>query len=62
MWDSVLGHEQNKEFLKNFLEAQARPHALLFCGAEGMGKKKLALEFAKSLLCLNGKGKDGCEA
>ena len=62
MWDSVLGHEQNKEFLKNFLEAQARPHALLFCGAEGLGKKKLALEFAKSFLCLNGKGNDGCEA
>ncbi len=62
MWDSVLGHEQNKEFLRNFLEAQARPHALLFCGAEGLGKKKLALEFAKTFLCLNGKGNDGCEA
>ena len=62
MWDSVLGHEQNKEFLQNFLKAQARPHALLFCGAEGLGKKKLALEFAKSFLCLNGVGNDGCEA
>ena len=62
MWDSVLGHEQNKEFLQNFLKAQARPHALLFCGAEGLGKKKLALEFAKSFLCLNGIGNDGCEA
>lgn len=62
MWDSVLGHEQNKEFLQSFLKAQARPHALLFCGAEGLGKKKLALEFAKTFLCLNGKGNDGCEA
>ena len=62
MWDSVLGHEQNKEFLQNFLQREARPHALLFCGAEGLGKKKLALEFAKSFLCLNGKGDDGCEA
>ena len=62
MWDSVLGHEQNKEFLQNFLQRKARPHALLFCGAEGLGKKKLALEFAKTFLCLNGKGDDGCEA
>ena len=62
MWDSVLGHEQNKEFLQNFLQREARPHALLFCGAEGLGKKKLALEFAKTFLCLNGKGNDGCEA
>lgn len=62
MWDSVLGHEQNKEFLRNFLQREARPHALLFCGAEGLGKKKLALEFAKTFLCLNGKGDDGCEA
>ena len=62
MWDSVLGHEQNKEFLLNFLQRDARPHALLFCGAEGLGKKKLALEFAKTFLCLNGKGDDGCEA
>lgn len=62
MWDSVLGHEQNKEFLQNFLQRDARPHALLFCGAEGLGKKKLALEFAKTFLCLNGKGDDSCEA
>ena len=62
MWDSVLGHEQNKEFLQNFLQREERPHALLFCGAEGLGKKKLALEFAKTFLCLNGKGDDGCEA
>ena len=62
MWDSVLGHEQNNEFLQNFLQREARPHALLFCGAEGLGKKKLALEFAKTFLCLNGKGDDGCEA
>lgn len=62
MWDSVLGYEQNKEFLQSYLRAQARPHALLFCGAEGLGKKKLALAFAKTLLCLNQRGEDGCEA
>lgn len=27
------------------------PHALLFCGAQGLGKRQLALAFAKTLLC-----------
>ena len=40
MWDSVLGHEQNKDFLVKFLQAQARPHALLFTGGDGLGKKQ----------------------
>ncbi len=62
MWDSVLGHEQNKAFLTKFLQAQARPHALLFTGGEGLGKKQLALAFAKTLLCLHQKGDDGCES
>ena len=62
MWDSVVGHEQNKAFLANFLTAQARPHALLFSGGEGLGKKQLALAFAKTLLCLHQRGEDGCES
>ena len=62
MWDSVLGHEQNKEFLAKFLRAQARPHALLFTGGEGLGKKQLALAFAKTLLCFQQRGDDGCES
>lgn len=62
MWDSILGHEQNKEFLKKYLQAESRPHALLFCGAEGLGKRALAQQFAKTLLCLHEDGMDGCES
>ena len=62
MWDSVLGHEQNKDFLHKYLQAPARPHALLFAGGEGLGKKQLALAFAKTLLCLHQQGEDGCES
>lgn len=62
MWDSVLGHEQNKAFLQRYLQAAERPHALLFCGAPGLGKKHLALQFAKTLLCLHMDGSDGCES
>lgn len=62
MWDSILGHEQNKEFLKRYLQEESRPHALLFCGAEGLGKRALAQQFAKTLLCLHTDGMDGCES
>ena len=43
MWDDILGHEQNKEFLARLLQPGNRPHALLFYGPEGIGKKQLAL-------------------
>ncbi len=62
MWDNILGHERQKLFLQNYLRAAERPHALLFAGAEGLGKKLLALEFAKALLCFTHTGTDGCES
>ena len=37
MWDDILGHEQNKEFLTRLLQPGNRPHALLFYGPEGIG-------------------------
>lgn len=62
MWNDVLGHEGVKSFLSSYLHAQERPHALLFLGAAGLGKKRLALEFAKTLLCTSSTGTDGCES
>ena len=51
MWDEVLGHQQNKKFLQKLLKPGSRPHALLFYGMGGIGKKMLALHFAKTFLC-----------
>lgn len=51
MWDNILGNEQHKKFLEHYLQSDARPHALLFVGPAGLGKRRLALAFAKSLLC-----------
>ena len=51
MWDEVLGHQQNKEFLQKLLLPGSRPHALLFYGMGGIGKKMLALHFARTFLC-----------
>ncbi|MGI6263770.1 MAG: ATP-binding protein [Succiniclasticum sp.] len=52
MFETITGHEENKEFLRRLLQRDRRPHSLLFHGPEGMGKRLLALEFAKALLCL----------
>ena len=52
MFDQIVGHQQNKEFLERFLNREERPHALLFYGPEGIGKCLLAKEFARAFLCL----------
>lgn len=51
MWQTVQGHEQNKKFLERIIIEGKRTPALLFYGVPGIGKKKLALEFAKTFLC-----------
>ena len=48
----ILGHQQKREFLNRLRQGLQSPHALLFYGNEGIGKKLVALDFAKALLCL----------
>lgn len=62
MWDNVVGHAAQKQYLQHYLRAQERPHALLLSGPDGLGKRQLALEFAKTLLCATHTGNDDCKA
>jgi DNA polymerase-3 subunit delta' len=41
----ILGHQRQINFLKKILDSGKIPHALLFSGQKGLGKKKIALEF-----------------
>ncbi|MDL2280850.1 DNA polymerase III subunit delta' [Selenomonadales bacterium OttesenSCG-928-I06] len=50
-FDSVIGHEKSIQFLKNLIKKEQIPHALLFSGPDGIGKKLCAEIFAKSILC-----------
>ena len=50
-WNTIIGHEENKVRLKTLLQEQRMPHALLFCGPEGVGKLKAARVLAAALLC-----------
>ena len=52
MFEKIIGNEKNKTILKKALELNKTSHSYLFWGTEGIGKKKIALEFAKKLLCL----------
>ena len=45
----ILGHKKQWDNLVKMAKEKRIPHALLFLGQEGLGKKKVALEFAKFL-------------
>ena len=47
----LVGHKKQWEFLKNKLEAGQLSHTYLFTGAEGIGKKLFAKEFANFVGC-----------
>ncbi len=50
-WQSIYGHGRIKKDLQELLQRDRMPHALLFCGTEGIGKSLTAKVLAKSLLC-----------
>ena len=47
----ILGHEEVTGYLTNDLKEQKLSHSYMFIGKKGIGKKTLALSFAKSILC-----------
>ncbi|GBF11422.1 DNA polymerase III subunit delta' [Tepidibacillus infernus] len=47
----VLGQNRIAELLSNSIKKQRVSHAYIFTGIKGVGKKKMAIEFAKALNC-----------
>lgn len=54
-FERIVGHENIIEHLKKSIQAGKVSHAYIFHGETGMGKKELALAFAKTLQCEEGK-------
>ena len=54
-FENVIGNENVKDYLRKNLETNNILHSYLFLGTEGIGKLKLAKEFAKFALCLDKK-------
>ncbi len=52
-FDDVIGNEEVKNYLRKSIENNNILHSYMFIGTEGIGKLKLAKEFAKYILCLD---------
>ena len=53
MFDKIIGNDKIKEMLYKSVKDKKTSHSYLFVGIEGIGKKEIAKEFAKMLLCIN---------
>ena len=51
MFDNILGNERNKDILTNIIKSNKISHSYIFWGIEGIGKKIIAKQFAKKILC-----------
>lgn len=51
-FESILGQEKPIRLLKTLLRNETIPHALLFLGVEGVGKKTTAMAFAMACNCM----------
>jgi DNA polymerase-3 subunit delta' len=47
----VIGHKKQIQLIKNSFLLKRLSHGLLFCGEKQLGKKKVAIEFVKSIFC-----------
>lgn len=47
----IVGHKKQFSLLKNSFLSNVLPHAFLFSGPEKIGKKRVAIEFAKFINC-----------
>jgi DNA polymerase-3 subunit delta' len=50
-FNQIIGHEKQINSLKNAIDNHSVSHSYLFEGEEGLGKRKVALAFSKTLLC-----------
>lgn len=53
MFENIIGNKEIKTSLINTVKSNKTSHSYMFVGNEGIGKKLIAKEFAKMLLCTN---------
>lgn len=53
MFENIIGNDKIKQELVNTVSKDINSHSYLFLGTDGIGKKLIAKEFAKILLCDN---------
>lgn len=58
----IKGNEVNRKELEAIVQNNNILHSYLFLGKEGIGKKEIAKEFAKNILCLTKKQECNCKS
>jgi len=53
VFENLIGQERVKKLLKKIIETEKIPHAFLFYGKDGVGKRNFAIEFSKIINGLN---------
>lgn len=59
-FSKVIGHNNIKEYFSRAINADKVSHSYIFEGPEGVGKKMIAMEFAKMILCENKQNNTAC--
>jgi len=62
LFENILGNEKNKNILEKSIRSNKKSHSYIFWGIEGIGKKLIAKEFAKNILCLESKESCKCKS
>lgn len=52
MFEEIIGNNPIKQVLTKSIHNETLSHSYLFIGTQGIGKKMLAMEFAKNILCM----------
>ncbi len=62
MFETIIGNKPIKDLLERATKKEMTSHSYLFVGIQGIGKKKLAIEFAKKLLCIQKEQEEKCKS
>jgi DNA polymerase-3 subunit delta' len=62
MFEKIIGNKQIKDMLAKSVENETTSHSYLFVGIQGIGKKILAIEFAKKILCIQKEKEEQCKS
>jgi len=62
VFKDIIGHRRQKEMISAFLKKERIPHAFLFSGQDGIGKKTFAISIARKLLCQTGEDCGLCKS
>ncbi len=52
-FNEIIGNQENKSYLNNMVNNKKILHSYLFTGIDGIGKRLIAEEFARKILCEN---------